>query len=126
MAIPSQPIAGPSGKPPRRRRRVPVSLRMFIGLLGVLGIIGTCVGWRLWRRQIAFEAIGRVQGSVRVVGGGPPWMQRHLGKNYSRSLGRVEFIGLAGKATDDTLCRIASLKETKELVIGATVITDDG
>jgi hypothetical protein len=99
---------------------------MFLWVLALLGVASACIGARIWRRYTALVEIDRVHGSVRVRNSRPPWLNGPSGKHLSRSLARVEFIGLAHRATDDMLAKIASLTETRELVIGATTITDDG
>src|SRR5664279_3666999 len=86
-------------KPPSSWRWLPLSLKMYLGILGLLAVVALCIGARIWQRHTAFAEIDRAQGSVRVTAGGPPWLRRRLGSRSSRVLGRVEFIGLAGKAT---------------------------
>ena len=104
-------------KPPRRRRRWPVALKIFGGVLLVLGV---CSGWILWRGYRQLVAIEKIEGSVkwgvRIVRidrlGSPPvvtdpvgpmWFRKRLGGERMRMFDRVTEVNLDLSSRDPEL-----------------------
>ncbi|HLV88692.1 MAG TPA: hypothetical protein VKV39_17030, partial [Candidatus Sulfotelmatobacter sp.] len=64
-----------AGKPPRRRWWIPVSVRMFLGMLVILALACCWIGAPVCRQQMAIWDIERVGGRVEVEPTGPRWLR---------------------------------------------------
>src|SRR5262245_23212221 len=83
-------------KPPRHRRWIPLSLRMFVAILAVVGVAGvTWLGVRIYRHEAALAAIERAGGKAERVIGGPAWLRRLPGGDWiGRVFENVEMVNL--------------------------------
>jgi hypothetical protein len=68
-------------KPPRRRRWIPVSLRIFVVILLLLAIAGVVwVGVPAYRRRVAIREIEHFSGHVQYLHKcGPDWLRARVG-----------------------------------------------
>src|SRR5579872_1327739 len=79
------PTANPShdptaAKPPRAKRWIPISLRMFLVMLAVVGVAGVLgVGLPAYRQHVAIRDIEQVDGSMRSDPVGPAWLRSWVG-----------------------------------------------
>jgi hypothetical protein len=114
-------------KPPRRRRWIPVSLRIFVALL-ILSAGWT--GYGAYRRHTAVKEIERLGGMVGTSPRQPVWLVSLL-DSIDQDLGErcdvVTFACLHSRpATDDTLSQLAWLSDLEEIVLSGTEVTDAG
>lgn len=117
-------------KPPRRRRCIPVSLKLFLAILVLL-----CVGSAMWigvRAHRQQAAIWHLRGfgveirsdTSRV---GPGWLRRWIGEQRLESLGKVQDLNLSGtNLTDADLAYLKDLNGLEWLALNRNPITDEG
>src|SRR5579872_2579115 len=78
-----------TGKPPRPRRWIPLTLRMYVMMLGVLGV-GSVLwfGFRSYRQFSMIERLERIDlvegrpqkpGFVGLAPNGPGWLRSQIG-----------------------------------------------
>jgi hypothetical protein len=126
-AIPE--IAGATDRPPRSRRRIPASLRLFAGLMALLGISSV-----LWivvpagRQHLAIQEIRRLGGHYSLAEQkSPKWLRELLGDERLRFFAKVTQVNLRNTAaTDDSLWHFGALTELQSLYLDGTQITDAG
>ena len=129
MATPAIPNPDPTaGKPPRPRRWIPLSLRIFLLALVLLGGIGiTSIGVRRYRQHSVVSEIRRMHGLVVPGDGGPDWLARLIGDDRMRLFDVVEKVYLDASELDDAgLARLKVLTELKVLSVRNTRVTDAG
>src|SRR5262249_2700909 len=102
MAAPASPTPAPAiDRPPRPRRWVPLSLRLFAALLFGLG---AWTGLRAYRRPAAIRDIERLGGNVITKPRGPDWLRRIAGDRAMRAFDRVIHIQACDREfTDERL-----------------------
>jgi hypothetical protein len=117
-------------KPPRPRRWIPVSLRVFLVILAGLGVAGT---WRCvhgYRQLLTVREVERVGGFIHAKQAGPEWLRGLLGDDRIRMFDKVDEIAFfrrhSNHANDDTLRQIGRLGSLKELHLSDTGVTDQG
>ena len=129
MATRAVPIPdATTDKPPRRRRSIPLSLRMFVVGLGILGIFSGWAGVRIYRQHLAIAAIEASGGKISTVPTAPHWLKRWVDKKSTRSLDtvtRVELASISSAIPDSTLEKLHRLRHLKELHLNSSPITDD-
>src|SRR5262245_55219634 len=104
-------------KPPRRRRSIPVSLRVSVAILLLIGT--ACVYWvgiPAYRRRAAIGEIGRLGGTASITIVDPPrWLPDNLLVCFP-SFARVDAVDLDETTADATTMRhIASFPELRKL-----------
>lgn len=118
-------------KPPRRRRWIPLSLKMFVVLLILF------VAWSIWRigvpaylRHVAIREIERVGGNAISDQGpvGPVWLRDLVGWSWmERNVDDIDIVILAETAADDeTLRHIFGLPSVRDVWLWDTKVTDSG
>lgn len=125
----ANPIPDPTaGKPSRARRWIPISLRMFVATLVLIG-----VGSSLWgavagyRQHLAIREIERLGGRVSMQTTGPNWLRNLVGDEWMRLFDKSDWVQLDGThATDGTLRQIAVLSDTQTLWLEGTQVTNAG
>ena len=90
--------ASSTDKPPRRRWRLPLALKMFVTLLAVLTAATGWIIWRGYRQLAAIEQIeqskpGGMKGEVKCEPIGPAWLRKQLGAERMRMFDRVTQVG---------------------------------
>jgi len=90
--------ASSTDKPPRRRWRLPLTLKMFVTLLAMLTAAGGWIIWRGYRQLAAIEQIeqsklGGMKGEVKCEPIGPTWLRKQLGADRMRMFDRVTQVG---------------------------------
>lgn len=115
-------------QPPRRRRWIPLTLRMFVAVLVLTGLVGGLwIGVPAYQRMVAIREIERLGGRVIANAIGPKWVRDLVGVDQMRVFDDVIFIGLDGtEATDATLHSIGWLTRVQHLQLGHTKVTDAG
>ena len=92
-------------KPPRRRWRWPVALKVFGGILVVLGAYSGWIVWRGYRQLVAIEKIEDLGGAVEVRHVGPDWLRRSVGDDHMRALDSVQGLRCKIDSPDPQLFR---------------------
>lgn len=117
-----------AGSPPRSRRSIPLSLRMFAAVLLLLGGASAFwVGIPSYRQHIALGEIERLGGKTKLVPVGPRWLRSIVGNNRMRVFDQVKMVYLLeSEATDDTLASVGRLRDVEELFLSRTRVTDAG
>jgi len=114
--------------PPRSRRRIPASLRIFVALVALLGI--TSVLWIVvpaGRQHLAILEIRRLGGHFLAEQKSPKWLCDLLGDERMQFFAKVTQINLRNtSATDDSLRHFGTFTELKSLYLDGTQITDAG
>lgn len=114
-------------KLPRRRRWVPLSLRMFVGFLAILVGAALWIGVPIYGQLRALSVIERRGGWYMSNWKGPDWLCRALGTTWNDRLGDVTDVFLDGtECMDADLARIATLESVERLSLDKTRITDAG
>ena len=125
MGLPSLEL--PESKPPRRKRLIPLSLKMLVSIIGILSIGAGREAMRIIRQEAALREIERLQGTVILNQGGPGWLWNLVGHQRMTPFDEVCVIQLWHKrATDDTLRQIGHLTSLRELQLDGTQVTDAG
>src|SRR5690242_4194702 len=126
MSESATPIPGSTThQPPRPRRWIPLSLRMFVAITVLLGL-GSIVwtAWSVQRQKSAIRAIQELRGQVDLRAGGPAWLKKMLREPLFDEVVRITCTDLP--ATDETLRRISGLTNLEELGLYSNQITDAG
>src|SRR5436190_16973127 len=126
MSTFAHPIADPTtGKLPRFRRWIPLSLKMFVAMLGILGVIAGYCGMQIYRQHAAIQEIERLGGQVSSLPTGPNWLRGMLFVQRQRLFHDVIGVRLNDTPADDaTLARLACLTKVQELSLVNTQVTD--
>lgn len=128
MAIPATAIANPTfDKPPRLRRRLPVSVRVFAAVMVLFGGISAIgVGIPAYRQYVAIAEIERLGGRVSLVERVPHWLKRWTRDESTRLFGQVRCVAFENRpAADARLARLDAFPELEILDLrGKAVVTD--
>jgi len=90
MATAAIPIPDPTpDRPPRPRRWIPLSLRVFIAVLGILGVVIGWGGLQNYRQRSALQEIRPLGWSVRFRSRAPVWLLGWVGRQIPDQLGTV-------------------------------------
>ena len=129
MPAPANGSPSPTAdKPPRLRRRIPLSLRMFVAILGLLGIVSTAmVGIPVCRQQLAIRQFQQHGCQFYTQPGGPAWLRRWVGDRRMKLFDQVVMVDLRrAKDTDGALAHLNGLTSVREVILIGTPITDSG
>jgi hypothetical protein len=122
-------IADPTvDKPPRPRRWIPLSLKMFMAIM-VLVFVGSSlwVGVPIYRQRLAMREIDRLDGSLVTMPDGPEWIRDWLDEEQMRSIDTVIGVDLSyTNASDETMVCLGGLSSLQTLSLDGTKITDVG
>jgi len=123
------PAISETVKPPRRKRWIPLSLRMFVMLM-VLLFVGSVlwVGVPAYRQRAAVRAI-EPGGYVNMGSVGPNWVRDLIGDDWNNFFGEPYELILMDSCVDDAfLAHVSALTRLKRLIIDgtATKVTDAG
>jgi hypothetical protein len=145
MAAQAALIPDPTEKPPRRRRAIPLSLRIFAGILLMLGIGALWVAVRGYRQDAAIRQLEQSGWAVLTRPRGPEWLHRHCSHDTSKYLCSVEWVsarrGPTGivasifrhetlsrqkrrQLSDAELACLSKLIEPEELDLSCTSVSD--
>src|SRR5438552_3231632 len=77
-------------------RRSPLSLRLYVALMAVVGIVeAVWVGARIYRHEAAIHELERVGGEVLRRAGGPAWLRQWPGGGWvAKAFEEVEQVDL--------------------------------
>ena len=111
--------------PPHRSRWIPLSLKLFVAILGLL-----FVGSALWigipahRQHVAIREIERLGGATGHAGG-REWLRAWLGDQRMKMFDDVIDVNLYGKeATDATLAHLSRLASLQTLSLAGSDVSD--
>ena len=127
MAAPTTPISGPAtDKPPRPRRWVPLSLRVFVSMLLLLGVASAWLGVRGHEQLSVIREIERQGGTVESEPVGPKWLYELVGDENMRMFDEIVEVRLSVQATDATLCQMGRLTSLTLVTLVNSPATDVG
>jgi len=125
------PTIRETAKPPRRKRWIPLSLRLFAAILVVL-LIGSLLSvWLPYHReqQIA-ETIKSWGGIVDQETSGPEWLRRLVGDDRMKKckvFDRVVVVLLEGPTvTDPDIAQLSRMTNLNRVSLHGTALTDAG
>jgi ankyrin repeat protein len=103
MAVTSPPAPDPAtDKPPRARRRIPVSLRLFAAMLGLVFVIGAVwIGTLVYRRQVIIREIQQARGTAEFVSDAPRWLHEWVTDDWLSAFDRILEVTLPFSETLD-------------------------
>src|SRR5437762_1286990 len=112
MASTTTPTPAPAAdRPPRTRRWIPVSLKLFVAIIVFTGVIGASwLGVHYRRQQAVIRLVEKAGGSVMTEIISPDWLTQWLGPRQAAVFQEVIGIDLNDtRATDADLARLKSL-----------------
>jgi len=108
-----------TAKPPRRKRWVAMSLKMFVALVTILAVGSAWEGMRIYQTQIAIRHFESLGASVVTGPGGAGWFYDKLGPDHAKLLDVVESVSLSNTpCTDADLTFIERLRDVQRLSLG--------
>lgn len=120
-------------RPPRLRKRVPLSLRIFATFTTILGIGSVMTGARIYRTRQMVAEIERLGGEVYTDSNLPAWVESRIGWKSATMLGEVFIVrfgpfGASDPALIDDafLSRMRCLTRIKSIAMNSTNVTDTG
>jgi hypothetical protein len=117
----------PTDIPPRPRRWVPLSLRIFAALLVILGGGSLWIGFPAFRQYAAIREIQRLRGTANFRRVGPQWLRDVVGNQLMQGLDEVIDVDLRRTAANDhTLDHLKGLASLEWVDLGSTDVTDAG
>jgi len=139
MATTSNPVPDPTtARPPRPRRWIPLSLKLFAAILMLLGVASVLLVWACYlesqerqREQGLVQQIEHWGGSVARVTGGS-WLRQFARQDSLINVThfeRISFIRLDGTATKDAdlaLLRRSRLTSLEGVSLDRTAVSDAG
>lgn len=126
----AKPTTDPtSGKPPRRRRWIPASLRMFLAMLATLGVGTVWIGFSIWlpyhREQQIVAEIRNCGGKVRFEASKSDCLPMLIGGERMKVFDRVTEVWCSNSSISDAeVLRFTGLKELKCLGLSRTAVSD--
>ncbi|MBI3861953.1 MAG: hypothetical protein HY290_08650 [Planctomycetia bacterium] len=108
--------------PPRRRRCIPVSLRMFVAMLAVLGFVCAWRGATGYQQLSAIRHIEGLGGKVATTPCKPDWLRHNIGSEWTKLFDVVESVELAGTDCTDADLAFVALLRPKRLDLGREMI----
>src|SRR5262245_4827207 len=113
-------------KPPRTKRWVPLSLRLFAAILCA---VGAWTGIRAYRQYVAIREIERLGGMVVTREAGPAWLRAWVGHGRMRLFEEVVSVRLelCSTVADADLARLRAFPRLEDLALdGDILLTDAG
>jgi hypothetical protein len=126
---PSTAIPDPTtDKPPHPKRWIPISLRIFVVILSLLGAASALwIGVPAYRQHVAIQEIGRLGGHIQTEERVPAWLRQWLGPETLRRFDSVHTVKLGGReVTDEMLHDFECLGDLERLDLSRTRVTDEG
>jgi Leucine rich repeat len=115
-------------QPPRSRRWIPLSLRLFVAMMALMFVGGALwVGVAMYREQVTVAEIERVGGLVEFTNGGPDWLRRQIGNQRMKPFDNVCTVQLVKKdGVDSILPQLNRLPKLRRLNIALSDVSDAG
>src|SRR5438045_4739030 len=129
MVTESQPTPDPTtGKPSRPRRWIPVSLRMFLAILVLVGVGGVPIAVPVFRQDQAIQSVERSGGYVETRGNPnqPSWLLAWVGDRWTRAICPVSIVSCGEKFSDADMAHLPSPESIERLFLRKGKITDAG
>src|SRR5260370_24421990 len=117
-------------KTPCSRRRIPLSLQLFIAMLLLLGAVGVVlVGGPACRQHLAIQHLREFGVEIRPNASrvGPKWFRRWIGKRQLEALGTVQSLNLSDvNLTDADVVYLKGLNGLEWAALNDNPLTDAG
>lgn len=114
-------------RPPRARRWVPLSLRMLLTLLAILGMTCSWACVRGYRQLAVIREIEELGGSVVQFPAGQRWFRELIGEDRMRMFDNVTGVWLQNtQITDAGLAHLGGFTTLQILDLDNTHVTDAG
>src|SRR5262245_43302530 len=115
-------------KPPRQRRRWPLSLRLFLIVLAIGGVVTVAVyGPRAYANWRAIREIEHVGGSFTREPHGSEFLRKLLGDVGMIPFDEITRVELQNSGVSDAgLAHLAGLNSLKSIDLSRTQVTDSG
>ena len=127
MADTDTTVPDPMGnKPPRPRRRIPLSLRIFLAMMVFLqgGTLWQSV--RGYRQYVALKEVACAGGKFETRPCGPEWLRTHWGADLMKAFDEVGTVSLGPRATDAMLRLVSRFEKLGSLDADGAEISDSG
>jgi hypothetical protein len=134
MSDPPTPTSDPTtDKPPRRRRWIPRSLRMFVAILALLaGGSALWIGVPAYRQYVAMRNFERVGGHIVTVKSRPTWWPWEVPPGeadaplsmFNEPQGA--YAGPVNSISDADLASLRALPTLRAINLSQTRVSDDG
>jgi hypothetical protein len=128
MSMPANVFADPAAdKPPRPRRWIPLSLRIFAVLLVLIGLSrATWIGIRTQRQLAAIREIERLGGAIDTRNTAPTWLKGLIGDGPTKLFDVAFGLAISEANIQDTdLRHLAQLPELESVVLNNETQTTD-
>ena len=124
MPTPANASLDPTtGNPPRFGRQIPLSLRMFVAILVLLGAGAVWIGVPAYRQYRAIQAIEQARGFVYFL----PKVMPSRPSIIVKARTPVDRVALGGTAfTDTEMPHLRALPTLRQLTLNDTAVTDAG
>jgi Leucine-rich repeat (LRR) protein len=111
---------------PHRWRWIPLSLKIFAAILGMLSVVTGWEAWRLYRQHDAIREIERAGGVVFTEPGGPDWLRPWIGQDWDELLDQPAFVCIDHNSeTDGMLVHLSQLSNLRSLRLAGPRVTDE-
>ena len=127
MATAAPTFASTTDKPPLPWRWIPLSLRIFVAILVLLGVASAWIGVRGYQQLAAIREIEWLGGFTELQPVGPKWRREPVGDERMRMFDEVVEVNLfQTQETDTALHQISRLPRLRRLDITGSQATDVG
>lgn len=111
---------------PRRRRWIPLSLKIFAAILAILSAGAGWNAWQIYRLQVAIRAIEGSPGcQIWTRHGDADWMLPWIGVDLLEKLDPADFVCVNHvAATDDLMGHLGRLTSLRSLYLVGAEVTD--
>lgn len=132
MSTQPRPTLDPApDKPPRPRRWIPLSLKIFMGTLLLVGVSrGLWIGIHIWREQAAIRELERLGAQMGTEPGGPAWLRQSIGDDWMQPFDKGTIVVWGSftpkTITDAEMPAFEQLIHVQKLDLRGAPITDAG
>lgn len=115
-----------TARPRRRRRWIPLSLKILAAILGMLGVVAGWQAWQIYRQQVAIREIDHQAGcQVWTRHGEADWLLPWVGIELLEKLDPADFVCVHHvAATDELLVHLSRLTSLHALHLVGTELSD--
>jgi hypothetical protein len=125
--LPAAPPNATVETPPRRKRRIPVSLQIcaVVALIGLASSVW--IGVQLYRQRMAINELSRFGAKIAGPARTPTWVEEHLPDRLRAYLVEIESVDLTCKSiTDAGLAQLPRIRGLRHVDLAQTPVTDAG
>jgi len=133
-----------TARPPRLKRWIPLSLRIFVALLAILTAVAGWEGLRIYRQHVAIRCIRQAGGMLIAQPAGPEWLRSIVGDDRMIGYDRVSMVYFPGNVdivagsfldrrpaarrrtaiSEQVLASIGNLSDVADIDLSETDVTD--